>query len=207
MSVFDDIEAQTKVFHIEEHGIDVIYVEKFLDPVVATTMYEALQTEADWHRPKMQFAGVEHETRRQVAWHADFGFTYRYSGQEHRWVAWSPAMQQLRAKVQDHMNMEFNGVLLNWYKDGSEYVSAHSDDERDMEPDVPIVALSLGAVRDFVIKHKELASRHTIPLAHGSLLTMQGDTQKVAKHGIPKRPNCTEGRISLTFRRATRKST
>jgi len=207
VNVFDNIEAQTKVVRIEAHGIDVTYVEKFLDPVVATTMYEALKIEADWHRPKMQFAGVEHETRRQVAWHADYGFTYRYSGQEHRWVDWSPVMQQLRAKVQDHMDMEFNGVLLNWYSDGTEYVSAHSDDERDMEKDVPIVAISLGAVRDFIIKHKELAARYVLPLANGSLLSMAGDTQRVAKHSIPKRPLCTEGRISLTFRRATRKST
>ena len=206
MNVFDDIEAQTKVLHILEHGIDVTYIEEFLDPLVASTLFLALQTEADWHRPKMRFAGVEHETRRKVAWHADPGVTYRYSGQEHRWGDWTPAMLHLRALVQSHMGIEFNGVLLNWYKDGTEYVGAHSDDERDMEDGIPIVALSLGAVRDFVISHKELAVRHVLPLANGSLLSMTGDTQKVAKHSVPKHPKCTEGRISLTFRRAIRRN-
>ncbi|KAF9547254.1 hypothetical protein CPC08DRAFT_699821 [Agrocybe pediades] len=37
-------------------------------------------------------------------------------------------------------------------------------------------------------------------LQPGSLLVMQGDTQKYWKHEIPKEPKVTTGRISLTFR-------
>ncbi|CAA7265714.1 unnamed protein product [Cyclocybe aegerita] len=37
-------------------------------------------------------------------------------------------------------------------------------------------------------------------LAPGSLVVMQGETQKYWKHEIPKEPKVKEGRISLTFR-------
>jgi alkylated DNA repair dioxygenase AlkB len=45
-----------------------------------------------------------------------------------------------------------------------------------------------------------LKYRYSLPLASGSLLVMQGQTQKLWKHEIPKEKKVEEGRISLTFR-------
>lgn len=42
--------------------------------------------------------------------------------------------------------------------------------------------------------------KYTLPLASGSLLVMQGTTQKLWKHEIPKEKKVSEVRISLTFR-------
>jgi alkylated DNA repair dioxygenase AlkB len=197
-------EQEEKVVHIEDHGIDVIYESDFLIPEEAQGYFDRIYAEADWHRPKMQMYGEERETRRQVAWHADEGLTYFYSGQRHKWRDWGPAMLELRQRLHAKLAIDFNAVLLNYYADGSEYVSQHSDDEGDMEPGCPIVGVSLGATRDFILKHRETKEKHTIPLKSGSLLQMRGDTQKVSTHTIPKRANVTEPRISLTFRRAIR---
>jgi alkylated DNA repair dioxygenase AlkB len=203
MQFFASISDSNNV-HIEADGIDVTYEEGFLDPSEAESYYKALQHEADWHRPRMTFAGIERVTARQVAWHGDEGVTYSYSGQQHRSMGWTPAMETLRQKVQMRLGIQFNGVLLNWYANGSEHVSPHSDDETDMEAGVPIAAISLGAIRDFVLKHKITRERFVLPLSSGSLVVMAGETQKVAVHSIPKRTFCREGRISLTFRRSTR---
>ena len=152
----------------------------------------------------MVFAGKTMHTRRQVAWHADHGYVYQYSGQEHAWKEWTPAMLELRALVETRMQRSFNGVLLNLYESGEDHVSFHADDERDMADDVPIVAVSLGAKRDFVFKH-ENGNRYTLPLDDGSLVVMGGITQKVSKHSIPKRASVTDPRVSLTFRQCIRK--
>lgn len=199
---FKVFEEPVKPRRILDQGIDVLYEPGFLSGVEATAAFENILKGADWHRPKMTFGDRVHETRRQVAWHADKGLTYSYSGQRHRWVGWTPALQKIREKVEDRMGMKFNGVLLNHYADGSEYVSPHADDETDMEDGIPIVAVSLGAARDFVVAHTESKNRHVLSVENGSLLIMAGDTQKVSKHSIPKRASVMKPRISLTFRRA-----
>lgn len=46
----------------------------------------------------------------------------------------------------------YTGVLVNRYKDGTKSVAMHSDKENNLAPGVPIASLSVGAVRDFVVK-------------------------------------------------------
>ena len=40
-----------------------------------------------------------------------------------------------------------------------------------------------------------------IELAHGSLLLMQGDTQKNYQHSLPRSAKAVDARINLTFRK------
>lgn len=190
--------------HIVDDGLDVFYEPEFIDYADSKSLLSKLLEEANWHRPILHFGGAAMPTRRQVAWHADKGYVYQYSGQEHTASDWTPAMLEIRSHVQTYMGRGFNSVLLNLYENGNDYVSFHADDEEDMADDVPIVAVSLGATRDFVFKH-ENGSRYNLALESGSLVIMQGDTQKVAKHSIPKRAGVSEPRISLTFRQCIRK--
>ena len=187
----------------------MLHEPEFIAPERGLELLEALKTEADWHRPAMQMYGKTVHTRRQVAWHADEGYVYKYSGQEHVWRGWTPAMTELRDAVETRMGTVFNGVLLNMYDDGSEYVSAHSDDEDDLEEGSPIVCVSVGATRDFVFRMREFAdpekTKFSMPLGNGDLVIMQGITQRVATHTIPKRASVTEPRISLTFRKMIRR--
>ncbi|RDB26076.1 DNA oxidative demethylase ALKBH2 [Hypsizygus marmoreus] len=48
--------------------------------------------------------------------------------------------------------------------------------------------------------NKPTAKRKQWTLNSGSLIVMQGDTQRFWKHEIPKEPKVKDGRISLTFR-------
>jgi len=198
-----------QIRHIAHKGLDVYHEPEFIAPERALELMTALETEADWHRPAMQMYGRTVHTRRQVAWHADEGYVYKYSGQEHVWRDWTPAMTELRTAVETRMDTKFNGVLLNRYEDGTEYVSPHSDDEDDLEDGSPVVCVSLGAERDFVFKMYERAdpdqSKFTVLLGNGDLVIMAGRTQRVATHSIPKRVRVKEPRISLTFRKMIRR--
>lgn len=181
--------------------MDVRYNAGFLPLDRAEDYYARILAEADWHRPEMKIYGKPVATPRQVAWHADEGCTYKYSGQEHSRKEWTPTLDLVRSFVQFEVKENFNGVLLNYYVDGSEYVSPHADDESDLVPGSPIAVVSLGAERDLVFKINATGQRVVLPCAGGSMYVMAGDTQKVSKHSVPKRAKCKEPRISLTFRK------
>lgn len=185
---------------IKDDGISLGYLSDFLSKKEADSYFEQMLKEAAWDRPIISVNGKSYTTPRSVAWHADDGCTYRYSGQTHQAAPWTRNMIKLRTKVEAFSSHYFNGVLLNKYEDGNEYVSPHADDEPEMGSDC-IAAISLGATRDFVVSHNVNKCRYVIPLEHGSILLMMGKTQHVSKHGIPKRKNVKDPRISLTFRK------
>ena len=76
----------------------------------------------------------------------------------------------------------------------------HSDDEPELGTNPVIASISLGAARDFHLRHKARKDlRKSIRLEHGSLLLMRGTTQHCWQHHVPKRARAAK-RINLTFR-------
>ncbi|KAF1911520.1 DNA repair family protein, partial [Ampelomyces quisqualis] len=108
----------------------------------------------------------------------------------------------------------FNFCLVNYYADGQDSIAYHSDDERFLGPSPAIASLTLGAKRDFLMKHKPLpgtaAARPEepkglkIPLGSGDMILMRGATQANWLHCVPKRAGgeADKGRINITFRKA-----
>jgi len=77
----------------------------------------------------------------------------------------------------------------------------HSDDEPELGPRPVIASISLGGTRRFVLKHREEPARKLdLPLPHGSLLLMGGDTQRNYRHALPRTAKPVAPRINLTFR-------
>lgn len=79
-------------------------------------------------------------------------------------------------------------------------MSWHSDAERELRHNGTIASVSLGAERRFQFKHKETKELITLWLEHGSLLVMEGTTQRYWLHRLPKAPHIKLSRINLTFR-------
>ena len=91
-------------------------------------------------------------------------------------------------------------MLINYYRDGQDSTGWHADDEPELGKDPVIASISLGATRDFQLRHnRDKNQKISIALQHGSLLLMQGTTQSCWQHQIPKRVQA-EPRINLTFR-------
>jgi alkylated DNA repair dioxygenase AlkB len=110
---------------------------------------------------------------------------------------------QLKGAVQGIARVEFNSVLLNYYRNERDSMGSHSNDEPELGKNPVIASLSLGDERVFVFKHKtrkDLAPVR-LPLASGSLLLMRGETQHYWKHGIEKQTQPCGPRVNLTFRR------
>ena len=165
-----------------------------------TALMQQLIDDTEWRQQEITVYGKAYLQPRLSAWHGDLG--YRYSGIRLEPAPWTPLLQQLRQRIELLTGRQFNSVLLNYYRDQNDAMGMHSDDERELGPRPAIASLSLGGKRDFVLKHRtrrDLASLR-LPLESGSLLLMQGETQKYWRHGINRLKRNCEPRLNLTFR-------
>ncbi|GAP83463.1 putative DNA repair family protein [Rosellinia necatrix] len=128
-------------------------------------------------------------------------------------------LEVLRKSTEAATGCQFNFCLVNYYASGADSISFHSDDERFLGALPAIASFSLGARRDFLMKHKPLLRSESggtntgdasnaqlkLPLGTGDMVLMRGRTQANWLHSVPKRTGKNEwdgGRINITFRRA-----
>jgi alkylated DNA repair dioxygenase AlkB len=119
---------------------------------------------------------------------------YRYSGLDHSCCGWFDALLPIRDRLADVFGLHTNLALLNRYRDGSDHMGWHRDDERGHGPRV--ASLSLGATRRFLVRIPGEDRSRRIDLAAGSLLIMDGRL----RHRLPPTRQSVDERINLTFR-------
>lgn len=154
----------------------------------------------------IQMFGKEIPIPRLVSWHGDKRAEYTYSGVEQIRKDWTPTLENMRKTVDAYAprGYKFNSCLINFYRDGQDSISAHSDDEPELGPtfdDVRICSISLGESRIFKLRHK-LKKHKDIKLIlnGGDILIMGGTMQCHWTHEIPKTKRKIGPRLNLTFR-------
>jgi alkylated DNA repair dioxygenase AlkB len=177
------------------------YSEEFYSPAQSAILYRRLCQENLWPDNRYSVAGRRFTLPRLQTWHADAGIKYSYSNNLLQTQAWTPLLSEIRAKVEHATNGLFNAVLVNWYRNGDDYVGWHSDNEPELGAHPLIASLTLGVTRQFDYKHKTLLAQGGLALRSGSLLIMQPSFQHDWLHRVPADKTITEGRINLTFRR------
>ncbi|AEF54116.1 alpha-ketoglutarate-dependent dioxygenase AlkB family protein [Marinomonas posidonica] len=161
-----------------------------------------LKSELNWHREALHMYGRDVLVPRLVAFVADQGLSYRYTGKDHHGEGWPESLLALKQEAEAIAGQGFNAVLLNWYRDGEEYMGWHADDESSLGPAPVVAMLSLGAQRSFVFRYKQDHKiKHSLELEDGSWLIMSSSVQVLWQHTLPVRKKVKEERISLTFRR------
>jgi hypothetical protein len=157
-----------------------------------------------WKQEQISLWGRRHPLPRLTCWVADPGCGYRYSGLEQRIEPWTPSLERLRSQLHRTLGCRFNALLLNLYRDGSDRMGWHADDEPELDPDAPIASLSLGATRCFQLRPRRpidgLRQTLSLELGDGDLLVMDPPTQRHWQHQLPARRRVQQLRINLTFR-------
>ena len=180
---------------------DVVFYRNYFSASESDTLFQELSTTIHWSQQSLKIAGGEVPFPRLTAWYGDADKRYRYSGNTISPEPWIPLLQRIKSKVEIAAEVEFNSVLINFYRNEFDSVSWHSDDEPELGQNPVIASLSFGAVRSFQFKHKQNTDlRLAIDLTPGSLLLMRGTTQHFWKHQVPKTKNPHGPRINLTFR-------
>jgi alkylated DNA repair dioxygenase AlkB len=178
------------------------YLPKFLAPIEEAHFHQSLSDELNWEQFFVRIAGRRIASPRLSAWFGDVGTTYRYSGIAHTATGWPKALGNLKSRVQALTGLPFNSALANLYRDGSDSMGWHSDAEPELGQDPVIVSISLGATRQFTLRHRldKNISRVRLALEPGSALVMSGPTQHYWRHSLPKTKSAVGPRINLTFR-------
>jgi alkylated DNA repair dioxygenase AlkB len=165
-------------------------------------LFEELAASLAWRQESIVLFGKRMLQPRLLAWYGDRGAVYRYSGVRHEPLPWTPALAELRRRIEAMTGAPFNSVLANFYRDHRDSMGLHADDEAELGARPVIASLSLGEQRVFRFKHRHRKDVKPVrlPLSDGSLLVMAGDTQANWKHEIPKQARPCGPRINLTFR-------
>ena len=151
--------------------------------------------------PKIILYGKEVTQRRYVGFFSDESIGYKYSNKLAKSKPLKPHLIMMLHKINQLFNANFNGILINKYNDGADYISPHSDDETNLDP-IGVVSLSYGSTRTFRIRNKKTKKKFLdVQLQSNDLLLMGGNFQKEFTHEIPIQKSIQQPRISFTFRK------
>jgi alkylated DNA repair dioxygenase AlkB len=151
-----------------------------------------------------------------------YGESYNYSGTTSHAIKEIPELiQRVMNAVNAHYMKStktsqpiYSMCLVNYYRDGNDYIGFHSDDEVQLVPGSPIYSVSFGATRKFKLNAKEFLTRQSantleqcklvdeiiIEPESSDLLIMGGTCQSTHTHSVPKQKSINDLRINLTFR-------
>jgi alkylated DNA repair dioxygenase AlkB len=157
--------------------------------------------ETPWQQRVQKLYDKEVITPRLTAWYGD-PEVYDYASlTQTKPNLWTPDMLMIKAKVEELANIQFNSVLLNYYRDGNDSVAWHSDKESVLGKNPIIASVSFGQVRSFDIRNKEdHQTKYSVRLEHGSYLLMKSGLQQYWEHRIAKSVKPMKPRVNLTFR-------
>ena len=169
----------------------ISYTPHLIDDETAAAWFEELRSSVDWRGERRLMYEREVDVPRLMG-------SFRLDPP----AANTPACILTAAKqVSAHLDVPFNSVGLNLYRDGRDSVAPHNDRLKEICEGAPIALLSLGATRRMTVRAKEPPARVIhVDLDAGSLFVMDYRTQLHYTHAIPKTTETVGERISLAFR-------
>lgn len=178
------------------------YREHFLNSEEANLLKDQLLHSAPWEQRTQKMYDKMVITPRLTAWYGDDRKSYDSADNNTSITnSWTPELFSLKERIEKEFGYQFNGVLLNLYRDNNDSVAWHRDKESRYGKRPVIASISLGQTRNFDFRKKDHhQSKYSLPLPHGSLLVMKGDLQEHWEHRIAKSTITMKERINLTFR-------
>ncbi|MES2827044.1 MAG: alpha-ketoglutarate-dependent dioxygenase AlkB [Bacteroidota bacterium] len=154
-----------------------------------------------WQQKTQWMFDKEVITPRLTAWYANEN-TYDYTSLRRSAPnIWTPELLLIKSRVEWIAGVNFNSVLLNYYRDGNDSVAWHSDNEKALGSRPVIASVSFGQVRSFDIRNKrDHSEKYSIKLESGAMMIMKGDLQQHWDHRVPKSIKPMRPRVNLTFR-------
>ncbi len=160
-------------------------------------IFERLWDELDWERRE----GVP----RREYWTNVFDRSYTYgNGVGERTYDARPthsAIEEVSDVLEAELGFRYEGCFLNGYKDSSDSLGPHADDDKKIDHSRPIAVVTVGDGRDIECRAMGGGPKLRVFLEPGSLFLMKPGMQSTHLHRIPKAGFIMKKpRISLTFR-------
>jgi alkylated DNA repair dioxygenase AlkB len=111
---------------------------------------------------------------------------YRHPADEQpELVSWTPTALIIKERIEELIEQKLNHALIQYYRNGKDFIGEHSDKTLDVLIQSNIVNYSLGAARTMILKHKTqdgLKQRFKLP--HNSLFVLGWKTNREWFHSI-----------------------
>ncbi|KAF5128254.1 DNA oxidative demethylase ALKBH2 [Metarhizium anisopliae] len=208
---------------------DTDIIDNVLHEDLAKDAFEKLRDEVQWQRMLHQGGEVPRLVAVQGEVSDDGSMpVYRHPSDESPpLLPFSPTVLAIKSETEKYLGHELNHVLIQFYRDGKDYISEHSDKTVDVVKGSYIANVSLGAERTMVFRTKRQGKdpsrddasspgdtrrqSQRARLPHNSLCRMGLKTNMKWLHSIrqdkraerektPAELAFKGGRISLTFR-------
>ncbi len=181
---------------INQDGI-VLYQKKYTDELM-----ENITKDIIWRNDSITMFGKTYPQPRLTAWYGENNVIYTYSKIKMQALPWTPVLLKLKNSLETNLGAKFNSVLINYYRNGQDHMSYHSDNEKELGKNPVIASLSFGATRKFILKHRYIKTNPLVALdlESQSLLVMSGELQEFWQHKIAKSAKIQSSRLNLTFR-------
>ncbi len=191
-STFDAEPAALSVDSVRRIALDA---RSWLD--VATSwlpghgeLFEQLQEQAPWQqRERRMYDRQVLEPRLVAAWPAE------------QLSALPAPLVAARELLGERYGVEFDSVLINFYRDGRDGVAWHGDTVRKRLDRAVVVTIGLGERRRFLLRPGTTGpAAMTLKTGHGDLIVMGGSCQRTWEHAVPKTARPVGPRISVQLR-------
>ena len=185
--LFDEGKKRFVDFHLP--GTDLKLWEQFFEKKQSDRYFSNLLENSPWKQRSRKMYDKVVLDPRLTAWYGPGG-------------SWPMDLLDIKQKVEETCGIQFNCVLLNYYRDGNDSVAWHSDTLPSSGRHHAIASVTFGETRQFKVRHKtnKAIPQVSIPLTHGSLLLMGETMQYHYEHHVPKTSRPIGPRINLTFR-------
>jgi alkylated DNA repair dioxygenase AlkB len=182
--------------------------KSFLSKEEADELFRHFRENMPWQQSDITVYGKKFKTPRFQCFMSEEGVGASVYSKNR--VKWTEEAVELKKRLEELTNFEYDYLLCNLYKTGQNYISWHSDKEAISFEGASegswgvISSLSLGGARKFKVKESkpsETPERYDFVLESGDLLIMNGEMQLHYKHTVPKTAKKVDERINLTYRR------
>ena len=152
-------------------------------------------------RPEIMVYGRKCNQNRDVGFFSNESIGYKYSNKIQKSKPLTYSLSILLNSVNERLNSDFNGILINKYSDGTQNIGTHSDDEENLG-NIGVCAISYGSIRNFRIRNKFTKKIvENVDTKDDEIILMEGDFQKEFTHEIPVQKKVKGIRYSFTFRK------
>ena len=207
---------------------DSVYIKQWLTQSEADLIFQELAEVGIKMRPKDTAEAVKAKAKYPL-WSKYYGFKRRLDGALalDRWGSYHeswmrveeppPRLAECCSRLRSRFRLsdnDVNSMLVNFYYNGDDtYIPAHRDTTACLADGSHIIALSLGAARDFLLCDnadagkfikEEMKIHREWRVAHGDLFALGQQTNLDFCHAVPQEPGLTDMRISVIFRSVNR---
>jgi alkylated DNA repair dioxygenase AlkB len=156
----------------------------------AEHLFSQLRDETTWNEMRQKGGRVPRDISIQGTLHVEHGDEYeplyRHPADEQpALISWTSAARIIKERIEDILEQNLNHALIQYYRNGKDFIGEHSDKTLDVLIGSNIVNYSLGAARTMILKHKtQVNVKQRFKLPHNSLFVMGWKTNREWFHSI-----------------------